>query len=252
MATQVEIQGQAARALPTAIAADGTVDQPVRLNEYRELVMANQTPPTNHQLANEGSYYIVTTPTPGTGLASDIKTSYSATVPFAYIFNSGLSGGRSDLRVFLDYIKLIVTVAPASTTQSHWALVLDTAARAITTDNTTAMTPKSPNGIITATGAVSVFKSQSSGTASAIAGATNGRVVGRGTWGGLPIIGDELVIACGKHVDGYAGTSVTARKVSNAPPVIIGPGQSLTLFTWWVSNASTGLSYELEAGYWER
>ncbi len=214
--------------------------------------------PTKHVLADEGSYYVSTNPTPGTGLAYNVQASFSDTVPFIYIFNQSLPSDAANKRLYLDYIKIIVTVAAVTGTQAFYAVKSDNVARAITTNNTTAITPANVNSDVGAQ-ALAQVRSQTSATASAIAAASaNARVLARGGFGGITIVGDELVILFGSPDPGaYAGLTAAqavcpGRKVSNSPPLIIGPQQSATVHLWFPGNATTGLSYELEMGHWER
>jgi hypothetical protein len=76
--------------------------------------------------------------------------------------------------------------------------------------------------------------------------------------GGIPVVGDELVLVCGPVDPGaYAGLTAAqavcaGRKVSCLPPIILGPNSALTLYAWFPGNAATSLSYEFEVGWWER
>ncbi len=246
--------GRVSRALPQAT-PDG---QPSiqRLGRYGGNMVENVIP-TKHTLADEGSYFVSTNPTPGTALAYNVQASFSDTVPFIYIFNKSLPGDAANKRIFLDYIKLICTVAPASGTNAQFAAKSDSIARALTTNNTIAITPVNPNSDIGAS-SIATVNAQNSATASAIAAASAGaRTVARGSVGSIPIINDELVFIFGSMVDGaYPGSTaaqtIASRKVSVCPPLIIGPQQSLTAHLWFASNATTGLSYEFEMGHWER
>ena len=47
-------------------------------------------------------------------------------------------------------------------------------------------------------------------------------------------------------------SGVPGRRVSCIPPVILGPNSALTVYAWFPGNATTGLSFELEMGWWER
>ena len=85
------------------------------------------------------------------------------------------------------------------------------------------------------------------------ASSSSARVVASGAIGGLPILGDELVVQFGGVDMAPAGTSATAsRKVSVAPPVIIGPQQYAVVYQWVPANATTAGQYEYILGWWER
>jgi len=94
--------------------------------------------PTKHLLADEGSYFIATNPTPGTALAYNIQAAFSDTVPLFYVQNNDSKANPFGKRLYLDYIKLICTTAPASSTGVRFALKTDPAIRTISTNNTTA------------------------------------------------------------------------------------------------------------------
>ena len=203
-----------------------------------------------------GNYWVTTNPTPGTALAGAVSASYSATTPFLYLFNSASAGGKS---VYLDYIKLICTVAPASGTIAYYALVADQAARALSVDHTSALTPVGPNQTTSTTAAsVLTVNAQNSATASTIAAASSAvRVVGRGAIGGIPVVGDELVIDFGPDAylpyNGATATVATpARRISGTAPVVLDPQACLMVALWFPSNSATGISYELEMGHWEQ
>jgi len=72
--------------------------------------------PTKHLLADEGSYFIATNPTPGTALAYNVQAAFSDTVPLFYVQNNDSKANPFGKRLYLDYIKLICTTAPASST----------------------------------------------------------------------------------------------------------------------------------------
>ena len=214
--------------------------------------------PTKHLLADEGSYFIATNPTPGTALAYNIQAAFSDTVPLFYVQNNDSKANPFGKRLYLDYIKLICTTAPASGTGARFAIKTDPAIRTISTNNTTAITPTSPNSDV-ATQSVCSLNVQSNATASALsASSTSARLVANASVGGIPVVGDELVLVCGPVDPGaYAGLTAAqavcaGRKVSCLPPIILGPNSALTLYAWFPGNAATGLSYEFDVGWWER
>ena len=91
---------------------------------------------TKHLPADEGSYFIATNPTPGTALAYNVQAAFSDTVPLLYIQNNDSKANPLAKRLYLDYIKLICTVAPASSTGARFAAKTDPALRALSTNNT--------------------------------------------------------------------------------------------------------------------
>lgn len=233
--------------------AGGLTTGPVdRLNRSIGVV-AGHPRTTNSDL---GYYWTTTNPTPGTALAYNVQASYTATgSPFLYLFNSASAGGKS---VYLDYIKIIVTTAAASGTQAYYACVADQAARALTVDHTSSLTPANPNqGVANTAASVLTVNAQNSATASTLAAASSAvRIVGRGNLGGLTVVGDELLIDFGSNGP-YPFNGATAAivnpgvKTSGTAPVILDPQACLMVTLWFPSNSATGLSYELEMGHWE-
>lgn len=259
MGTTLEIQQDLniARGLPGATSDTSTATMsPIRAGRYKEQYGLSLVP-TTHLLADEGTYFVATNPTPGTALANAVSASFSDTVPFAYLQNRDSVTNVNYKRIYLHYVKVIVTVAAASGTGVQMAMKLDTTARSIGTNNMTSLTPVSPNSDVTPS-SIALVDFQNSASASALgASSAAARVVARASTGGLTIIGDEIVWMFGDNVGPSNGlTAVQAtdpgRKVSGCPPVIIGPGDCLTLYLWFPNNSTTGLSYELECGWWER
>jgi hypothetical protein len=251
MPVDFNVSARIRRMLP-APQAESSYDV-LRAARYNELFV-NPLVVSRHVLSDEGSYFVATNPTPGTALLQVLTTGFLDTTPALYMHNGDSPSNAAAKRVYLDYIKFIVTTVPASTTQSNYTLVLDNVARTLSTDNTSKLTPKNTNMDSSSASVVDVLAAQNSATASVIAASSQSkRIVARGALGGIPILGDELVIQFGSNdVGSYGATAVASRKVSAAAPVILGPNHSLVLHQWWVGNAATAGQYEIELGWWER
>ena len=224
-------------------------ERQLRMNAYSELAVRD-TPANYYGMAEEGSLILATNPTPSTGLAwVSAQTAFSDTAPNFYIYNNEQAGGKA-LR--LHYLKLITTTAATSASAVHYAVVVDQAARAFTTDNMAVVIPVSPNGCLGLT-TVPVIKVQSNTTTSAIAASSGQkRIVARGCLGGLNIAGDVLQIYFGELTPtAMSATAVTAagqpgRRVDNSPPVCIPPGGSAVIHIWMPgSSASIVPEFEL-------
>ena len=118
--------------------------------------------------------------------------------------------------------------------------------------NNTTLTPVNTN-IDDSTASVAKIEAFSAAFLTLPAADATARTVARGVVGGLPILSDELVIQFGGIDMAAQGTSATAgRKVSVAPPIIVGPQQSATVHVWIPGNAVTAAQFEYEIGHWER
>jgi hypothetical protein len=248
-----QLQGLVSRALPNPRQPD-TAYGNVRLNSYGDVVVQNQVS-KKHGLAEEGSYFVLCNPTPGTAIASTVSATYDATLPYALMQNTANPGGA---RVYLDYIKLIPTVAAASGTTVYIAVVRDTLTAQVTTNHVTNFTPYAVGGD-TDRASVAQWQIQNHATATVIGALSgNAKPIARGSIGGIMIVGDELVFDFGS-VSPAAFPGLTAaqavcqgRKVTSLPPVYCAPQQQLLIYLWYLNNAVTGPSFELEIGQWER
>lgn len=222
-----------------------------------------ENPGSTHQLSRDGLMYYAATPTPGTAFATDVKIAFDPLVPFMYMYNGDTVGAAASRSVELVSVKLICTVAAASSTNFRFGGQLDNVIRTPTTDNMTALAPKCPNGNVSTASALAgtsgLIKMQSSGTASAApAASANVRTIGRGSMGGITLVNDEFTIMFGRLPAGgtpgltAAQATCAGSKVSYTAPVIIPPGWSFYLYTWYASNAVTGPSFEAEVQWIER
>lgn len=239
-----QIVGKVNRGLPSAI-VEGT-PATARLGRYGETVIIPISQGL-YGIADEGQYFKATNPTPGTGIAMSITTAFADTAALAVLFNGESSGGK---RLFLDYIKLICTVAGATTSASDLAVKIDSGNRY--SSGGSAITPVNANmDVSNVASGVLHF-----GTVVATA-ASAARIVSRDRlktqaapcW----TAGDEVIINPG--ADMSAGpTSGSTPIMIGVPtgPIIIGPQQSLLVHMWNTANATTAPSWEFELGWWER
>ena len=198
--------------------------------------------------ASLGQYYRATNPTFGTGIAAGIVTAFVATTPLLIIQNPA----ASTVKVYLDYIKLMNTVAGATSTQAHMGIALDTILRY--SSGGSQLTGNNVNtGVANNSQATIQF-----GALTAAAASANVRLLGRDIiktqaapcW----VVGDEVFIKA-ENMDTPAGaTNGAATAIYPAPcgPIIIAPGHSFLLYQWNIANATTAPSWEVEIGYWER
>lgn len=249
--TDVNTKLKVGRALPIAQPEDQEVEQ--RGDKYGNTWTYGVTTST-HPYADDGSSFCMTNPTPGTALLYSIQTTFVDTTPFLYIFNQETAANGAAPDVCIEQIKIIVTVAPATSTAAFYAIVLDNAPRTFTTDNTATLTPVLPNFGVSPRSAFPLIKVQNSLTNSVItASSPSKRIIARGSLGGLPVAGDTLRIILGR-VDGgaFSGSATAGAKSDNSPGFEIAPLTSAVVHLWFPGNAATGLSYEFEMSGWIR
>lgn len=250
MAFLQQIQSFAQLLLP-AKAADTTVIN-TRSDGYGNLA-GNTYFNKKQALAAEGSYFITTNTTPGTGIAMNVVASYANTAGCFFFQNNNPPGGAT---AFLDYMKLIVTVVPGTSTSADFAIIRDVAlplSVQVTTNHVSVNTPVNVNPLSPLKSGCQ-FAYQVGVTASVnVTPSGTSAIIARGNIGGLPVVGDELVIDFGGDDTAmYAGSTTAGRKISVVAPVAVPPGYQAMIVPWFPSNGTTALSYEFELAHIER
>lgn len=239
--------GRPASALPNVSPDSATGEVPLRVDGYGAVITGECG---LEGLANEGALFVARNTTLGTGMTwVAAQTAYGATAPNFHIRNTAVAGGKS---IRLHSLKMLVKAVGTGTTAIYYAAVLDTTLRAIGTDNTVAITPKNVNG--NASNSLDVLiNAQNSATVSVLSAATAGaRTLAHGSLGGIAVVGEELNIVFGGQPGGglgmtaVSGAGCPGRRVSNAPPIVVAPQQSLTIAVWAVgSSAAIDPEFEL-------
>lgn len=231
---------------PTSSPEGTVVATDNRITRYSESITR---PMDRDVLAREGSYYTVTNPVPDTTVACGIIAAYVVTTPLFHIAN--FDSVRS---ITLDYIKLRVTVAPASGINAIYTLDVDSSTRTSTAPTGGAnRTVNNVNPLATNdfNGQFWAFTGGTVLTVMAASGAL--RTIGHGAIAhSIPIAHDELLLTFGQSQSSVAPATAVTRRVGLAPTCVIPPGCSASVHIYFVSNASTGLSAEYEAGLWQR
>lgn len=256
MSADVENYGEVHRNLPIPLVEN--TPGIMRVGRYGD-ARTESIVPTKHVLADEGTYYVATNPTPGTGVAygsGGTQTSFSDTVPFLIIQNTDTQTNSTNKRIYLDYIKIIQFsgTAPASTTSVQLAAKVDTALRTNTAGTMTTITPVSVNcdmpsspigRLLCPAGAVATIPAASSAA----------RIVGREQIkGGPTLLLDQynLSFGCVDVATGGGYLTTVAAYNSRMAPVVLGAQQSLVLHLWLPAGATNPFTFEFEAGWWER
>ncbi len=193
----------------------------------------------------------VTNPTFGTGIAQSIVTAFTAASPLLLVFNGAAAGGVS---LYLDYIKLINSMAGATTTAAHMAAILDVIDR-FTSGGSRLTT--SPGAVQANSGLSLAAQARIDFGAIVAAAASAPRQVARDAiktqaapcW----TVGDEIFLKFDAPNVPPGPTSGASTAMFPIPtgPVVIAPGHSFLLYLWNIANATTAPSWEIEMGWWE-
>lgn len=233
----------------------------VRVGRFGE-VYTQGVVPTKHVLADEGSYFVTGSPTPGTGIAMTISTAFSDTVAMFAIKNTDSKANAGSKRIYLDYIRLMLFGTPPTAQVSRqFALKRSrsTDREPTTAANKTILIPVNQAG---AAGRASVARPLSYSAAAAMtvpASVASDEVVGRcSVPTGIGIAGDEYILKFGGESQPVfqaltaAKAVVPGRYVTTLSPVIIEPDEWLVVHEWCLTEATNGPTFEFEIGWWER
>ena len=215
---------------------------------------------SDHALADEGSFFVATNPTPLTTIAMVTSvvddaltqaTTPAAASPLLYIQNRAVVGDPAGKSIYLKYIRLIqLTTSQAwtSCTSAHYTLRVDNTAR-----YNSGGTQINPLNISTNSGVQSNALIYFGANAVTIPTANN-RLIGRGQiQGTIPLPGDQWLFTFG-DVTGptnILGTSAIKSLTLPCGPVVIGPGWNFQLGIFGVALAAAP-AFEFELGYAER
>ncbi len=238
----------------------------VRLGTYGEVAVNNYFN-KKQALAGEGSYFVTTNPTPGTGVgAGPLAASYANTAPWFIFQNNNMAGGTV---AYLDYLKLIITVAGGGGTVTNLNFVVfrDTltpmSVFVTTATSLVVATPNNINGVQNTTskctfgyqgGSTAIVAKAPSG-ASAIVGRTS---LGASGTTGQGLVGEEWVLDFGATdpapIQGLTatGAATCGRKVGVLPPVVCPPQQQIMIVPWFPTLTTSGFNYEFELTHVEK
>ena len=258
MPAPVLIYGYTGEALLSAPRSPDSPDIPqdVRLAGRGEQIMMNLWNGLQGA-AMEGSYWLASTLTPGTGIALSVATgtTFLDTQALLGINNTDQStqqGGQGK-SIYPDFILITVTTVPTSATSEHVAHRIDNGQR------NSAGTQLGASGVNARTsnmnfGGNSVAQVLALPTVAAATAAV--RNVGRNVLRTqIPVAFDQYFIKFASQENAAGGVSVGAAAASVitvfAPPVVIGPNQSYVMNEWAVAR-SAALSGEVVVGWIER
>jgi hypothetical protein len=230
-------------ALPTEV-ADGTLIA-AATDEFGVLHHRDEI----RAAAEQGTYYRAVNSTLGTGIAMGIQTAFSDTANVLAI----LRNTSSTKKIIPHYIRLICTVAGATTTSSRAALITDVINRY--TSGGTDLTANIVNSATNAANASIADLKFGALTAAAVSAKRQIANMSLKTqaapcW----TAGDEVTFRFADGVDSQTTNGAATISITKyvGPCVLAGLNHSLLLHMWNVANATTAPSWEIEAAWWER
>lgn len=213
---------------------------------------------SDHALADEGAFFLASSPTVGTGIATttsvvDDAATASAThgqnVPVMYIQNKGVPSDPNAKSIYLKYLRMIVTAAPTSATAWSMSIRADNTPRY--TSGGSLIAPVNMNtGSSLASNALIYFGAIVTTPLPSAAARllTNTQIQST-----IPVVKDQWMITFGDPSMPTNVLTASAAKNITVPcgPIILAPGWNLAIAMWGASNAGAP-AWEFELGYAER
>ncbi len=215
---------------------------------------------SDHALADEGSFFVATNPTPLSSIAmvtsvvDDAATqssTHAQASPVLYIRNTASALDGTAKTIYLKYLRLIQLVggqAWTTCTSAHYALRVDPSARYLS--GGTLIPPMNVNPGSSNNSNAQIYFGANSVTIPGSAG----RLIGRGQiQGTIPLPADQWLFTFG-DVSGptnVLGASAIKNLTLPCGPVVISPGWSFQLDIFGVGLAAAP-AFEFELGYVER
>lgn len=206
-------------------------------------------------LAGNGNYFVVTNPTPGTGIVAATVTAFSATANGLFVI-----ANQGSKTIYLDYLSLIMSgTAPTATTVARFEVFNETGI-VTGTGNVATRTPVGVNtGLSQATGAiVQSFAAGQITIPAAASGATRRLQSVAALPTSLGITGDNYVVQFGPDALAPSSSALTAvrataaaRLVTQCAPVVIAPQTTSWINMWWLTQATNAATFEFELSYCE-
>ena len=197
--------------------------------------------------AIEGSYAILSNPTPGTAIVSQASiTAYDATKDVLHILNS-----ETTKALWIRYIKLLVGTVPGGSGTQKYELRVDT--QTGYTSGGTALTAKRTNrAVASPLGNVTAF----AGALTTVAGSSGIEKTYSGELrNGVGLAGDTFILSFGDvmHMSGFLlpATTVGMQRTLHHGPLCVPPGCSLRMSHYGAS-PSTAAQFEWEIGCYVR
>lgn len=232
------------RGLPNPINDGNTGEE--RAGKYGEDYTLETLNPKS--LNDEGSYIVYTNPTAGTGIVTPMIAAFDNTLPTLLIKNTDTT--QSGRRVYLDYVKMQLSViGGGAPTILKYAFYIDYIERY--GSGGTLLNGISPNGDKIADNKAKVYF----GAITAIAAGNDKRLIANGVIRTVAnVIGDTYLFTFGAKSPSLGNNELAT--VCNiqipCPPVCLGAGQVLLLHLGNTGETTTGKTYLVDIGTYER
>ena len=239
---------------------DGQPSTPAgaRIGPYGEQVVS----PILHNkaaLAEEGAYYSNGLAAGSSAITYGVTTAYTTpatSYPFAVMQNNDNGVG---VNLVPDFLRLVVTTAPAAATSAYLTLVVDQY-RSPSANATLVQNAVNHNSGV-GSQSISNLWVPTTGTNMTLPAATGAaRTVVRNKIirAQIPVALDEVIIQFGS-VDGDAGGNLltaapagASKIVAQVPPVVLNPQEFLLAYLWFPSSTGFAAFNYLEEGHYER
>jgi hypothetical protein len=262
---QTLVKALVQRLLPAPSTASGPeADKALRCGPYGDLKVESIWP-TEHLQADEGAYMVACMAPGQAVINTGIAAAYNAVAPTLVLFNNAPLGGPN---LYPKYFRMGVSVIPSSAANVQFSLVVDPANR----QPAAAYVTNTAGTVGPGTGAANKgYRSQIScvnmnvnpqingiaylpnGTTSDAAGIT----VPSASAGARIIVGNGMLkysapIALDQYTIQFGGTdrggtiqaaAALCKIVEHAPPVVVGPQQTMLLYLWCPSNITLGFVF---------
>lgn len=258
-------QGVVARKRPGANSEGARDGVPFRSGRYGEEYNLSLIP-KNHLLADEGSYFVASTPTPGTGLSGIAAMTGVPTLgagtdlnPYVVIYNSAQPADGT--RVYLDALQLITITPGTNGTSLNFAAQLDVWASRVKNAAAVGGTLLQPananmddgNAPVARVwvGANTVLGSQ--GTAGQ-GGST--RLFPRRQFRPVITVAADIYAITFGGSEQFVGSLISSgtgicQQSFNYPPLIVGPQQVALLYLW-APSQTVASTFDADVSWWER
>ena len=197
------------------------------------------------QSADQGNYFVATTPTPGTGIISSGSVqAYTLTTPYLVLFNNG------PFNVYPTFMRTCVSVVDVTASAATFYTFSYNAGNQVTSGGTALTINNTNSGSAISSGVTATV-----GAITAPGGAGGNKVTSHSKIRSLTVqvIHDSVTINWGHSSQSLLSTLINnttthSDVVFNVAPVVITPGNSLVMVRW-SNSGTTGVTNEFELGF---